>query len=60
VWCGGGGGVVVVFLPIIIPHQQSCFVLFCFVGWIVAIMSLIFKDLEIIVKTQTQFNFSTD
>jgi hypothetical protein len=37
-WCGGGG-VVVVFLPIIIPHQPSCFVLFCFVlycclGWV--------------------------
>ena len=31
-WCGG----VVVFLPIIIPHQPSCFVLFCVVGWVVA------------------------
>jgi hypothetical protein len=29
-----------VFLPIIIPHQPSCFVLFCFVGWIVAIPCL--------------------
>ena len=26
------------FLPIIIPHQPSCFVLFCVVGWIVAIL----------------------
>ena len=25
------------FLPIIIPHQPSCFVLFRVVGWIVAI-----------------------
>ena len=24
------------FLPIIIPHQPSCFVLFCVVGWVVA------------------------
>ena len=31
-WCGG----VVGFLPIIIPHQPSCFVLFWVVGWIVA------------------------
>ena len=35
-WCGGGGGGVVGFLPIIIPHQPSCFVLLCVVGWIVA------------------------
>ena len=37
-WCGGGGGGGggVGFLPIIIPHQPSCFVLFCVVGWIVA------------------------
>jgi hypothetical protein len=32
------GGVVVGFLPIIIPHQPSCFVLFCVVGWVVAII----------------------
>jgi hypothetical protein len=30
VWCGVG------FLPIIIPLQPNCFVLFCFVGWVVA------------------------
>ena len=34
-WSGGGG---VVFLPIIIPHQPSCFVLFSDVGWVVAII----------------------
>jgi hypothetical protein len=28
--------VVVVFLLIIIPHQPSCLVLFCVVGWVVA------------------------
>ena len=27
----------VVFLPIIIPHQPSCFALFCVVGCVVAI-----------------------
>jgi hypothetical protein len=37
-WCGGGGGGGGVgLLPIIIPHQPSCFVLFCVVGWVVAI-----------------------
>ena len=35
-WCGGGG-VVVFFLPIIIPHQPSCFVLISVVGWVVSI-----------------------
>ena len=40
-----GPGVVVLcgvvgFLPIIITHQPSCFVLFCVVGWIVAIFEL--------------------
>ena len=39
-WCGGVV-VVVVFLSIIIPHQPSCFVLLCVVGWIVAISLLI-------------------
>ena len=38
-WCGGGGGVVV-FLPIIIQPQQSCFKLFCVVGWVVATIYL--------------------
>ena len=35
VWCGVG------FLPIIIPHQPSCIVLFCVVGWVVAIQKLV-------------------
>jgi hypothetical protein len=37
VWLGVVVVVVVVCLPIIIPHQPSCFVLFCVVGWILAI-----------------------
>jgi hypothetical protein len=37
-WCGGGVVVVWFILPIIIPHQPSCFVLFCVVGLVVAIM----------------------
>ena len=42
-WCGGGGGGVVVgFLPIIIPHQPSRFVLFCVVGWVVVILIIAF------------------
>jgi hypothetical protein len=44
-WCGGGGVevVVVAFLPIIIPHHPSCFVLFCVVGWIVAIIVVLVR-----------------
>jgi hypothetical protein len=38
VWCG------VVFLPIIIPLQPNCFVLFCVVGCVVAIEYEMLRD----------------
>ena len=39
-----------VFLPIIIPLQPNCFVLFCVVGWVMAIMSFHFELSNILVK----------
>ena len=35
-----------VFLPIIIPLQPNCFVLFCVVGWVVAIINKKEKERE--------------
>ena len=45
----------VIFLAIIIPHQPSCFFLFCVDGWIVAIKVKLFRFVETRLPTKKSF-----